>query len=119
MQIDLVYVCSGIRAIYKLETKMSARIYLKKIFLSSFFFLFLLVYTQIYYSVQLVRIRNIVVALTELLRRRNIDDCRHTYSTWQCLLVSTVQPTPQCLYHTFTSKTPCTLYYYKSKSRYI
>lgn len=50
-----------------------------------------------------------MVALIELLRR-NVDDCRHTYSTWQCLLVSTVQPTPECLYHTFTSKTPCTLY---------
>lgn len=59
--------------------------------------------------IQLVRMRNIVVAFIKLLKR-NVDDCRHTYSTWQCLLVSTVQPTPECLYHTFTSKTPCTLY---------
>lgn len=43
-------------------------------------------------------------------KKRNVDDCRHTYSTLQCLLVSTIQPTPECLYHTFTSKTPCTLY---------
>lgn len=46
----------------------------------------------------------------QVIKKRNVDDCRHTYSTWQCLLVSTVQPTPECLYHTFTSKTPCTLY---------
>lgn len=52
-----------------------------------------------------------------VIKKRNVDDCRHTYSTWQCLLVSTVQPTPECLYHTFTSKTPCTLYI-ESKSRY-
>lgn len=73
------------------------------------------IYTEV--CLQLVRIRNIVVALIELLKKRNVDDCRHTYSTWQCLLVSTVQPTPECLYHTFTSKTPCTLYI-EDKSRY-
>jgi len=54
----------------------------------------------------------------QVIKKRNVDDCRHTYSTWQCLLVSTVQPTPECLYHTFTSKTPCTLYI-EGKSRYI
>ena len=52
-----------------------------------------------------------------VIKKRNVDDCRHTYSTWQCLLVSTAQPTPECLYHTFTSKTPCTLYI-EGKSRY-
>lgn len=73
-------------------------------------FLFLVLYTKSM-LIKLVRMRNIVMAFDiKLLKKRNVDDCRHTYSTWQCLLVSTVQPTPECLYHTFTSKTPCTLY---------
>lgn len=57
-----------------------------------------------------MRMRNIVVALIKLLKR-NIDDCRHTYSTWQCLLVSTVQPTPASAYAIYLQQTHalCTL----------
>lgn len=65
---------------------------------------------------QLVRMRNIVVTLIELFWKKK--ECWWLSAHIQhlaMLILSTVQPTPECLYHTFTYKTPCTLYNKKSK----